>query len=112
MALQRAPTNEAPDGERTAPPKGRGVRTWLRFVVGELHKVPRMVLHTVPQMDPWMVPPMEHPMGNLTGNPMGNRMVLHMEGRMYCSAVSATASSWLTIAQRQHRYPRWSRHRR
>ena len=74
----------------------------------EIHKVPRTVLHMVP----WMVPPTEPLMENTMENPMGNRMVLHMEGRMYCSAVSATASSWLTMARLQQRHPRWNRHKR
>jgi hypothetical protein len=34
MALQRSPANDLSDGEHTAPPKGRGVRSWLRSVVG------------------------------------------------------------------------------
>ena len=32
MALQRSPTNDASHDERTAPPKGKGIREWLRSV--------------------------------------------------------------------------------
>ena len=32
MALQRSPTNDASCDERTAPPKGKGIREWLRSV--------------------------------------------------------------------------------